>query len=62
MKKKYIDKCYICKNVIKPTEKLIKIKERMLYEDNDGVWYNFRTAHICSTCLTKIRQETKRGE
>ena len=54
-----IEKCCICKKLISSEEKSIKVKEKMLYEDKDGVWYNFKTSHICSSCLSKIKDMVK---
>ena len=58
-KKNILEQCCICKDTLKNTEKMIKVKEKMLYEDNDGVWYNFKTSYICSSCLTEVRKKVK---
>lgn len=58
-KKIQIEKCCICKKLIGTNEKTIKVKEKLLYEDKDGIWYNFKTSHICSSCLNEIRNKVK---
>ena len=59
MRKRKIDQCIICKKLIKEKEKIIKVKEKILYEDESGVWYNFKTSYICSSCLSEIRNKVK---
>ena len=58
-KKAKVEKCCICDKLIDPTGKTFKIKEKMLYEDNDGIWYNFKTSFVCFSCISKIREEVK---
>jgi hypothetical protein len=58
-KKNQIEKCCICKKLIEANEKTIKVKEKILYEDEGGVWYNFKTSYICSFCLDEIRNKVK---
>ena len=53
------EKCCICARGISSIEKTIKVKEKILYEDKDGIWYNFKTSHICSSCLNEIRNKVK---
>lgn len=60
MRKKKIEKCCICHRLLDgKAEHIIKVKEKILYEDADGIWYNFIPAYICSCCIMKIRQEVK---
>lgn len=59
MRKRKINQCIICKKLIKDKEKIIKVKEKILYEDEGGVWYNFKTSHICSSCLDEIKNKVK---
>lgn len=58
-KKIQIEKCCICKKLIGANEKTIKVKEKILYEDKGSVWYNFKTSHICSSCLGEIKNKVK---
>lgn len=59
MKKRKIDQCVICKKLIKEKEKSIKVKEKILYEDESGIWYNFKTSYICSSCISKVKEMVK---
>ena len=53
-----IEKCCICEKDIQETDKIIKVKEKILYEDN-GIWYNFKNSCICFSCLSEIRDKVK---
>ena len=52
--------CYICKKEIKDSQKLIAIKEKILFEDYDGIWYNFKKSYICLHCISIIREMVKK--
>ena len=54
-----IEKCCICHRLIKESEAIIKVKEKILYEEKDGIWYNFKTSCICSSCLAEIKDKVK---
>ena len=58
-KKVKIEECCICNKPISGSEKTIKIKEKVLYEDEGSIWYNFKTSHICSSCLNEIKNKVK---
>lgn len=59
--KEHLKRCCICTARITDTEKIIKVKERVLYRDLDGIWSNFKTSYICSNCLAEIRNRVKGG-
>ena len=54
-------RCFICGARVTETEKTIKIKERILYYDLDGIWSNFKTAYLCSNYIAEIRKKVKNG-
>jgi hypothetical protein len=53
-----IKKCRICKKEIANNDKCIAIKEKMLYDLEDGgdLWYNFQKAMICWDCVKRLRE------
>ena len=55
------NKCRICHKEMKNNDKYIKIKEKILYDLEDGMdyWYNFQNAVICWDCIKKIREMVK---
>ena len=53
-------KCRICQKEQKnDDDKYIIIKEKILYDTDDGFWYNFTTAAICWDCIKKVKEMVK---
>lgn len=55
-KKENIEKCCICRRLIRVEEESIKVKEKIIFENN-GIWFNFKTSFICNSCITEIKRK-----
>lgn len=53
---KKIEKCCICNRFIELSDKSIKVKEKMIFEDN-GIWFGYKTSFICNSCITEIKRK-----
>ena len=55
------NKCRICHRVMANNDKYIKIKEKILYdlEDGEDYWWSFQKAIICWDCIKKVREMVK---
>ena len=45
-KKIKVERCCICNRIVDANDKSIKVKEKILYEDKDGIWYNFKNTYV----------------
>ena len=56
------NKCRICNQEMHHDDKYIIVKEKMLYNGDDGCWFNFNKAIICWECIKKIRNEISQAK
>lgn len=54
--------CEVCKKEIPNNKGAIRIARKILFDDGDeGVWWNFKKAYICSNCLGELQEKIARS-